>query len=672
MNIEIAGFGKMSQTGSSLLKIIQNNDLPILDLFVREAVQNSLDAALLQSPKKSVMVDIGVRDIDVNQLAPHFEGISTELINRFSSSPQKMLYIEDKHTVGLTGPRNYQDISIKDAGNIFKLIYGVSMPQTKEGAGGSWGLGKTIYFRIGVGLVIYYSRVLLGDGTYENRLAATLVENEESDEAIIPKEGAWSRGIAWWGETVNDSSTIPINNDSEIAQILKALSTELYTGTETGTKIIIPFIDEKSLVYQPELNDEYNFYEGWSASEYIKLALQKWYAPRLDNQAYPFGKWLDGRVNGERILKGEMRPFYLELQLLYNAAADIDDNQIEEMLKPINNEVQNIELHRTFKQTKIGKIAFKKYTRAELKMDNPDNQPSPFTLIGKQDIGDGYNSPIVFYTRKPGMIVNYEITGEWCHGIKRTTNDEFILAAFVPSSEIELKEPIDDIVNLEGYLRKSEKADHTSWFDLNFKSKKYTIVSRIQKSARQAIANCYEDQKKEQEVRDNNILSRRFGKMLLPQVGYGQRAGGSAGGGKGPTKIGNKSESQLRVLNHQFLDDGTVQLDFELNLSPKVEQVTLELVVESESGKVRSKDWEDVEGIGTAFPLELVNCTFLEIETECENVPAEFLESNYAVNYGMLLQKTKKSLNAKGHVIVAAADSFIQFSLDLKIGGSKD
>ena len=44
MKIEIAEPGRMTQSGSSLLKLIQNNKTPILDLLVRESIQNSLDA----------------------------------------------------------------------------------------------------------------------------------------------------------------------------------------------------------------------------------------------------------------------------------------------------------------------------------------------------------------------------------------------------------------------------------------------------------------------------------------------------------------------------------------------------------------------------------------------------------------------------------------------------
>ena len=34
----------MTESGSSLLRLIQNQNIPVLDLLVREAFQNSLDA----------------------------------------------------------------------------------------------------------------------------------------------------------------------------------------------------------------------------------------------------------------------------------------------------------------------------------------------------------------------------------------------------------------------------------------------------------------------------------------------------------------------------------------------------------------------------------------------------------------------------------------------------
>jgi hypothetical protein len=46
MRIEKAKYERMSQSGSAILRLFQNHEMPVLDLFVREVVQNSLDAGI--------------------------------------------------------------------------------------------------------------------------------------------------------------------------------------------------------------------------------------------------------------------------------------------------------------------------------------------------------------------------------------------------------------------------------------------------------------------------------------------------------------------------------------------------------------------------------------------------------------------------------------------------
>ena len=45
MNIKLLKLGWMTTSGSSLLRMMQNASTPVLDLIVRESIQNSLDAA---------------------------------------------------------------------------------------------------------------------------------------------------------------------------------------------------------------------------------------------------------------------------------------------------------------------------------------------------------------------------------------------------------------------------------------------------------------------------------------------------------------------------------------------------------------------------------------------------------------------------------------------------
>ena len=80
MKIEIAEPGRMTQSGSSLLKLIQNNNMPILDLLVRESIQNSLDAKNDTDPY--VTVDFFYRrNFNKISLNKELEGI-TETLNR--------------------------------------------------------------------------------------------------------------------------------------------------------------------------------------------------------------------------------------------------------------------------------------------------------------------------------------------------------------------------------------------------------------------------------------------------------------------------------------------------------------------------------------------------------------------------------------------------------------
>lgn len=155
MKIEIAEPGRMTQTGSSLLKLIQNNNMPALDLLVRESIQNSLDARKENS--RYVEVDYLTGKFNSEKLSQELEGITSSLRKRFPEKQYDFIAVRDFNTVGLTGEMDYKKVKDNKYGNLLKLIYEICKPQETEGAGGSWGIGKTVYFRIGIGLVIYYS-----------------------------------------------------------------------------------------------------------------------------------------------------------------------------------------------------------------------------------------------------------------------------------------------------------------------------------------------------------------------------------------------------------------------------------------------------------------------------------------------------------------------------------
>ena len=121
MRIEIAEPGRMTQSGSSLLKLIQNNSMPILDLLVRESIQNSLDAA--NEIGNYVKVNFITGAFSANELNLELEGISASLNKRFSGDKYEYLAIRDSNTVGLTGPLHYDEVQDNNYGNLLKLVY---------------------------------------------------------------------------------------------------------------------------------------------------------------------------------------------------------------------------------------------------------------------------------------------------------------------------------------------------------------------------------------------------------------------------------------------------------------------------------------------------------------------------------------------------------------------
>lgn len=317
MDAKIYYLADFTSDGGYYLRSIQNSSTPVLDLLVRESIQNSLDAVL--NGMDYISIDISVDVFNRFKLRGHFEEIEDRLSNY--DFRNKYISIRDSGTVGLNGPRNGSEIrSREDKGNYYKLVLNVTDPQTKEGAGGSWGLGKTIFSKIGVGLVIYYSRTKDDQGNYVSRLAAVILEDPESENVLIKDKNY--RGISLWGKKINGIHYPLEDDDLELHEILDCFNVKRYKGNETGTCVIIPYIAEESLLkevqttYIESLGDENIPHWMGDVKKYLSLSVQKWYAPRLYNDVCG-NVFTDITINGDRI---ELCPIFAEIQKMHNVS----------------------------------------------------------------------------------------------------------------------------------------------------------------------------------------------------------------------------------------------------------------------------------------------------------------------------------------------------------------
>jgi hypothetical protein len=115
--------------GRNMKKALHDTGTPILDSFVRESIQNSLDAYDRASSNPAVTVEYNIRNFNVKALTDNLEGLS--VLNERKDLPHKYLSIRDRNTVGLTGDFN------DESSNLKKLIFGFMNNQQSAGAGGA-------------------------------------------------------------------------------------------------------------------------------------------------------------------------------------------------------------------------------------------------------------------------------------------------------------------------------------------------------------------------------------------------------------------------------------------------------------------------------------------------------------------------------------------------------
>lgn len=607
MDIEIAEPGRMTQTGSSLLKLIQNNNMPVLDLLVREAIQNSLDAR--ENDTDYVDVDLSIGEFDSYQFVNSLDMVSTKLKTLYPNSRYNYLAIRDSHTVGLTGNLHYDDVTDeKHYGNLLKLVYEISKAQDAEGAGGSWGLGKTVYFRIGIGMVIYYSRIHFGNG-YQSRLAVSFVEDESSSNAVIPPyNGKLKRGIAWWGKSIGENKTQPVTDDGTINSILGFFNIKPYSGDETGTMVIIPYIDEGALLKNNEMDyrdvedNIIPLYWKKSIEEYIRVAVQRWYAPRLNNPHYPYGPYLKVYINGRPLETDEMEPVFHIVQLLYNYALK-KETPVES--KTIEIRREDIKLHKSLKTEISGTVAFARVDRSALYMTPPNNKPSPYMYINCDIRQAEMNKSIICFTRKPGMIVSYHNVGSWADGLPESDPSHYIIALFVINSENLLQQASN--ISLEEYVRKSEMADHTDWNDYNIGSFNPRIIS---KSQRQIISKIYKEfapQEEQHEEKANSGFGKMFGDLLLPPENYGKGASHKTPPTP-PRQLTPRSSLTIIAEDTEYSNNSMI---YHLVVKPKAKctEYEIHLGIDSESGIIAVNEWEKKLGLSMPFELSGIYCS---------------------------------------------------------------
>ena len=597
--------------GSGALKALQNDNIPELDLLVREAIQNSSDAAIDQ-PDDSCNINFTQGSFSSKAFNALLPDIGPILDRRFPNDKADYLEIRDYKTSGLTGPILQRDLDPDDHGNYFKLVFDTGKEQTNSSAGeagGSWGYGKSVYYRVGIGLVIFYSQIKEGDER-KSRLIISLIENETDENAMLKEIIQNAVGRAWWGKKVpgSDEELLPLTDEAEIQTVLDVFSVKKFSPTQTGTAIIIPYIDKDRL-----LSGIFPDNCGVTAEEiamctfkddvaqYIELAVQKWYAPRVYNKAlkeYSTQKWLAVRVNGNPITDANMRPLFKLAQELYTSALSANQggaNPYKSKLFPF---IKCVSIpSQKLSGNKAGHAAYVRITKDEMGAGGSSIKPYTYLrLFGKTSLND----PIVMFARTPGMILDYKIDDKWAKGLMKPENDdEYIFVFFVPDCKIPLKndptagayagKPFGE------YLRKSEKSDHMDWIDPS----SFTLVANVKNQVCNKVNAALRGSSEGPVEGTTSKLSGKLGKRLLPTTNFGKKPKGGGSGGSGSE--GGFTDNLEFILGEKTYVDDSVIITFSAKFCNTKKKAVIGIFVESETGLMDLSAWR--QNIGTTFPI---------------------------------------------------------------------
>src|SRR5699024_11125103 len=433
---------------------------------------------------------------------------------------------------------------------------------------------------------------------YEERLITSIIEDPKKEECLLNNK-VNTRGIAWWGRYSDEGDQIlPITDEGEISNILDIFGIEPYQDKETGTTIIIPFIQEDDV--DTFIDSKQLFHWEHTLEDKIAMSVQRWYFPRLLNTTYQefFGILkLLCKVNDRLINSyGELEPVFEVYQEIYNAAlrGESKDNSIK---------VEKITLgQNALRNTKeaVGYVAFKEVSQEELQMLPPNNKQSGLAYIGvrDKDLLEKNMANIIAYCRKPGMVVEYSVNDKWLKESLPIEEGKLFLGFFVPNSEAVL---IDRYVqegykNLEEYLRLIEASDHANWED----NVGYTIVKRMRDYTNRVIKNAYRDAEKHINTSVTSALSRKFGNLLLPPANYGRssnRVTERRMREGGPRRRG----ADISISRVQHLDSKTMEIGFKAFIKEKRNEVFLQIL--TQDGRMNHESWVKAFDDNVPFPF---------------------------------------------------------------------
>ncbi len=245
LTLESEPYGRSGNIGTNLRKLLGAPALDPLQTLLREAIQNSCDAAKLGAGPEIL---VRVRALTAEQIAVMRTIVLAELpeedesharLERFRDGDEHLvLEICDFNTTGLGGPTRADRMPADTTRTDFiDFIRNIGTPRDTENGGGTYGFGKVALYAASRANTILVDTWVAEESENQRRLVGSHIGTSFSQD-----EGGYLRqytGRHWWGRSEGEDDFAEPLTGPDATGLADALGFPHRDESRTGTSIMI-------------------------------------------------------------------------------------------------------------------------------------------------------------------------------------------------------------------------------------------------------------------------------------------------------------------------------------------------------------------------------------------------------------------------------------------------
>lgn len=220
------------------------------DEVVREAIQNTLDAAVDSPVRVRFYVSGNGGALSTTQAARYFDGLAEHALacgapSDLVGAPCRFVVVEDFGTTGLRGDEGSYEEPPPDEKNDFFYFFRAEGKSGKSGADrGRWGVGKYVFPKASNANTFFGMTVRCESGTDAPGplvMGQAVMKNHKvADESFEPD--------GWWAVFSDEGVPVPAADSGTMSDFRSTWQVE--RNHEPGLSVVIPYADESLTVAQ--------------------------------------------------------------------------------------------------------------------------------------------------------------------------------------------------------------------------------------------------------------------------------------------------------------------------------------------------------------------------------------------------------------------------------------